>query len=36
MLTLKSAELLFFFEMANNHMGSFENGLKIIQEVYNG
>ena len=32
MLTLDSLEPLFIFEMANNHMGSLEHGLKIIRE----
>ena len=34
MLTLKSAEPLFVFEMANNHMGSVEHGLRIIREFH--
>jgi sialic acid synthase SpsE/mannose-6-phosphate isomerase-like protein (cupin superfamily) len=32
MLTLKSLEPFFVFEMANNHMGLPEHGLKIIRE----
>jgi sialic acid synthase SpsE/mannose-6-phosphate isomerase-like protein (cupin superfamily) len=32
MITLKSLEPLFIFEMANNHMGVAEHGLKIIRE----
>ena len=32
MLTLNSLEPLFIFEMANNHMGLPEHGLKIIRE----
>lgn len=34
MLTLKSVEPLFIFEMANNHMGSVEHGLRIIREFH--
>ena len=33
MIDLKSAEPLFVFDMANNHMGSVEHGLRIIREV---
>ena len=32
MLTLKALEPFFVFEMANNHMGNLEHGLKIIRE----
>ncbi len=32
MLTLKSLEPFFIFEMANNHMGQPEHGLKILRE----
>jgi len=34
MLTLKSIEPLFIFEMANNHMGDVEHGLRIIREFH--
>ena len=33
MIDLKLAEPLFVFDMANNHMGSVEHGLRIIREV---
>ncbi|MFQ6034724.1 MAG: N-acetylneuraminate synthase family protein [Sedimentisphaerales bacterium] len=31
---LKSLEPLFIFEMANNHMGDVEHGLRIIKQIY--
>ncbi|MEM5786777.1 MAG: N-acetylneuraminate synthase family protein [Syntrophobacteraceae bacterium] len=34
MLTLNSLEPLFIFEMANNHMGLVEHGLKIIRDFH--
>jgi len=34
MITLKSVAPLFVFEMANNHMGNVEHGLRIIREFY--
>jgi sialic acid synthase SpsE/D-lyxose ketol-isomerase len=34
MVKLKSVEPLFVFEMANNHMGSVEHGLRIIRDIY--
>ncbi|MBM3130774.1 MAG: cupin domain-containing protein [Chloroflexi bacterium] len=34
MFTLKSGEPLFIFEMANNHMGSVEHGLRIIRAFH--
>ena len=34
MKTLNSLEPLFVFDMANNHMGSVEHGLRIIREIY--
>jgi len=34
MFTLKSTEPLFIFEMANNHSGSLEHGLRIIHEFH--
>ncbi len=33
-LTLKQAKPFFIFEMANNHMGNLEHGLRIIREVH--
>ena len=35
MLTLKSLKPLFIFEMANNHMGDVEHGIRIIRELKN-
>ncbi|MCJ7532985.1 MAG: N-acetylneuraminate synthase family protein, partial [Anaerolineales bacterium] len=34
MKTLNSLEPLFVFDMANNHMGSVEHGLRIIREMH--
>ena len=31
---IRKIKLVFIFEMANNHMGDVEHGLKIIREVY--
>ena len=33
-MKLPDDNLFFIFEMANNHMGSVEHGLKIIREFY--
>ncbi len=33
-IKFKSSEPLFVFEMANNHMGSLEHGLRIIREIH--
>lgn len=33
-LTLKSEKPFFIFEMANNHMGSLEHGLRVIRELH--
>jgi len=33
MISLKSIEPLFVFEMANNHMGDVEHGIRIIREL---
>lgn len=34
MINLEQIEPLFIFEMANNHMGSLDHGLKIIKETH--
>jgi sialic acid synthase SpsE/quercetin dioxygenase-like cupin family protein len=34
MTNFKSAGPLFVFDMANNHMGNFEHGLRIIREIH--
>ena len=33
-LTLKQAKPFFIFEMANNHMGNLEHGLRIIRNIH--
>jgi len=35
MQTVEIFDNLFIFEMANNHMGDVEHGLRIINEIHN-